>query len=648
MVSTSTGQEDLHIARLSHQLFMQQMSAEERIRSEGDSGLKKVRLAKRGTRPYYSETHSGDSVMAIHDHSDYRSMAGMGELNMMMNGVEFKTRHNDFNLKRPSTTDSSYNAVEEIEFPGVPPAVTDLPNVEDQVEEMIQWFKAWNDQDDSVRNYTDYFKPVLVYMEGAWTLTDNTIDEPFTSDRHSLDAASWSDLHQKHYFTTQTGNKHKDENLAFLPTEIVDIVDDKPVMAQWNYRILCHPLNQDVPPDSFRVENELTTRLRHGWTADQLLKTSAARFKMTPRFEGFNTYGTLDHLMAEVPGKNNYGAHFVDDALGVVNYEYQDVSATLNVGYYQRSSLAREVNETGTGKRHRGFSDPNLFMAMTNHSEIPSTIIDECPEDPDTSCLTQQRWSYAVPLEIIYLTPLNSWNPHDIEYKGAAHSDLGVTVTSGVRDGGHTPETAYDGANNENYYITPSEFYAADQAETAKAVGVLNEAGTVTSNSASGIRVFFPNITGVGVLRQRYPIVPVHGHGSSVWKELEALKDIVLNPTSMAHHFNEVEGSVEGVEPPVETNEPLSLELDKADPAYGQHIHTLELSSIEKDTLMAGGEVQASTGISYGHSHTLMLSYNPPDPEVMGDAGSFTYVVCDTYDRGQQCGDGHPITLLEV
>ena len=116
----------------------------------------------------------------------------------------------------------------------------------------------------------------------------------------------------------------------------------------------------------------------------------------------------------------------------------------------------------------------------------------------------------------------------------------------------------------------------------------------------------------------------------------------------MAHHFNEVEGSVEGVEPPVETNEPLSLELDKADPAYGQHIHTLELSSIEKDILMAGGEVQASTGISYGHSHTLMLSYNPPDPEVMGDVGSFTYVVCDTYDRGQQCGDGHPITLLEV
>ena len=28
------------------------------------------------------------------------------------------------------------------------------------------------------------------------------------------------------------------------------------------------------------------------------------------------------------------------------------------------------------------------------------------------------RWSYAIPLEIIYLTPLYNWNPYDIEYAG--------------------------------------------------------------------------------------------------------------------------------------------------------------------------------------------------------------------------------------
>ena len=41
---------------------------------------------------------------------------------------------------------------------------------------------------------------------------------------------------------------------------------------------------------------------------------------------------------------------------------------------------------------------------------------------------------------------------------------------------------------------------------------------------ASGTHLFLPEIKGVGVLRQRYPIFPVHGEGSSVWKEVNALK----------------------------------------------------------------------------------------------------------------------------
>ena len=47
---------------------------------------------------------------------------------------------------------------------------------------------------------------------------------------------------------------------------------------------------------------------------------------------------------------------------------------------------------------------------------------------------------------------------------------------------------------------------------------------------ASGVRIFLPSIAGVGVLRTRYPIMPVHGEGSSVWKELNAIKEIVMNP----------------------------------------------------------------------------------------------------------------------
>ena len=59
---------------------------------------------------------------------------------------------------------------------------------------MREWFKAWRDEDVSVRNYTQYFKHLLCYLEGAWTTDVENLEEPFDSDRHQLDAQSWFDL----------------------------------------------------------------------------------------------------------------------------------------------------------------------------------------------------------------------------------------------------------------------------------------------------------------------------------------------------------------------------------------------------------------------------------------------------------------------
>ena len=70
-----------------------------------------------------------------------------------MNGVEFRTRHNDYMLVTPSKTSSQYKAVDEVEYPDVPPEVTSAGDVSAQVEEMRAWFKAWNDQDYSQRDY---------------------------------------------------------------------------------------------------------------------------------------------------------------------------------------------------------------------------------------------------------------------------------------------------------------------------------------------------------------------------------------------------------------------------------------------------------------------------------------------------------------
>jgi len=59
---------------------------------------------------------------------------------------------------------------------------------------MREWFKAWRDQNYTVRDYRPYFKPVLCYLEGAWTQSATKIDEPFSSERHAIDAQSWLEL----------------------------------------------------------------------------------------------------------------------------------------------------------------------------------------------------------------------------------------------------------------------------------------------------------------------------------------------------------------------------------------------------------------------------------------------------------------------
>ena len=43
-------------------------------------------------------------LASIHNHADNILIVGIGEIQAVLNGVEFQTRHNDYNLNMPSTT----------------------------------------------------------------------------------------------------------------------------------------------------------------------------------------------------------------------------------------------------------------------------------------------------------------------------------------------------------------------------------------------------------------------------------------------------------------------------------------------------------------------------------------------------------------
>ena len=177
---------------------------------------------------------------------------------------------------------------------------------------------------------------------------------------------------------------------------------------------------------------------------------------------------------------------------------------------------------------------------MTSHPNIAGIDVNVCRGEYNNVCtLHDQKWTYAIPMEIIFTTPLLTWNPYDLEYKGDADTTAGQTVAEDGRRGSlQDPAKAYNGINSKAYYQTPFKFFQSSEEGTTDAdtvrnvAGVIDQGGELRRVRASGTRVFLPYIQCVGSLRTRYPIMPVHGEGGAVWKELEARKDIMLEPNS--------------------------------------------------------------------------------------------------------------------
>ncbi|XP_064632901.1 uncharacterized protein LOC135491146 [Lineus longissimus] len=566
-IQKSQSESSMQLKLLTGQTMMMQLASEERIRSEGSSGIKQNRVVETGTRPYFADSFTGRRIAAVHNHANHRGTVGMGEFVAVLNGLEFKTRHNDYRLKRPSTSSKTYKEVEDIPYPDVPAGLKWM-SVEKQMTEMKEWFKAWRDSDrskkDSKNNdYRKFFKPNLCYLEGFWTLPKNadgsdSVDEPFASDRHFIDASTWHDLLQKIRFSSYTGRKDAGENYAFLPTKIIDVINDTiPVYAQWFYRILCHPLKQDIPLNGFRVIDDINSRQRFHKSREDFAKSRAARFQLHHKLDqggpldwketGHNA-AFLDKLMEEIPGLDNYNATLEDDAFGFKAYKLGEMdsnAATLNAAYYHRYFKEFKKGAMGSGNRKRGFSDSSVFMAMTSQEQVAPSTLAMCSRNGRNCKYYKQRWTYAIPLEIIYTTPLQTWNPLDLAYHGNFREAPAAVVTGGsFKDGrikmgtrnGRPGDKAFNGTNSNTYYLTPKAFFTGgeirenDAADTAmNSVYVLDKNNDVQAVSSSGIRVLLPNIPDVGVLRQRWPIMPVHGEGSAVWKEMDALKDIIMN-----------------------------------------------------------------------------------------------------------------------
>ena len=336
--------------------------------------------------------------------------------------------------------------------------------------------------------------------------------------------------------------------------------------------------------------------------------------------EGPAGYGLLDKVMAQIPGLNNRGSNLTDNSFGTTAFEIEteedDNPIPVNMAYYKRWLMTETRGVFGLATRHRGFNDDNLFVAQTTQAEVVPTELEVCTGFGRwRTCEWQsQKFSYAIPLEVVYMTPLTRWNPYDLEYKGDSGStSLWQSVRQGGRNGRPTAARAYNGTNHITFYQTPREFYeggeiASDPADTTGhgATAVLDRNEEIRMVRDSGHRMFFPEIPGVGILRQRYPIMSIYGEGSFVWKELEALKDVVLDYNDNLHMYRQSMPTVQDAEDEAQdtTNRDVVLELT---PGRTGHSHLVHLSHDQLAYLRTGETIRVNKGEGDSHIHDITI-----------------------------------------
>jgi len=80
-------------------------------------------------------------------------------------------------------------------------------------------------------------------------------------------------------------------------------------------------------------------------------------------------------------------------------------------------------------------------------NERTSTFLCLHPQAESKTASEEMRVSYAMPLEIIWLTPLNTWNPYNIALHGDDNNFPTTNTNTGVNRNGRVNDTelAYNG-----------------------------------------------------------------------------------------------------------------------------------------------------------------------------------------------------------
>jgi len=669
------------LAETQRQLMLSAVLREHEVSSSGSSGMTRIRSNAGGTEPYGAEGGIvNNQMLGMHNHPNFHRKMGLGEFGAVLNGVRFDTRHNDYKLHKPSLDAiHTLDATDDIEWPEVPQDVLDKPTVAEQVAEMQEYFRAFKNQDITHRDYRDFFKPVLCVVEGAWVKDTGDLEDFFSSDRHEIDADTWEQQWSYQIFRQNSGKKHILENTPFLPTKITEIKTDSlngityPVYANFEYRIVCQNLADDVPTERFipdMDENMMrkVTRPASGLTETDLALKKSMKFKLnalsqknwdkakskgkTPGVPEYFRRSYLDTLMEQIPGKDGPGGNLIDTSFDVTATKFEstdDNPEDLNTAFYSRWFKYTGTDAMGRNQQQRGWNDLNMFAAMTSHQDVAGYTA--CDRDDSEKC-SYQRWTYAIPLEIVYMTPLGKWNPYNLPEATKKQ------FTEGPGDGTlSSPYTMY--SDIDFFMKTPADFYTADAARDPADTGAnvyvqTSDMADPQLVSPSGTMILTDEIGGdVGRVRLRWPIFPVHERSTLAFREAAAgvqktkeleqevseLKDLVSQLVGLVGGLG---ADTSGLAQGSNTEEMIGKWTEStypsvtliSGPGFGGHVHDIWCDWQCFVSLMDGDDVTVISQLWDTHEHEFTFR--------LGDLGKIDFVSCPT------CGPDDPHDRIDL
>lgn len=477
------------------------------LRSLGQSGLFMTRgYAVLGNNSYDRYWSEGFNPANIHNHVNYAGMPGTAEFAVVVNGYYLRTRHNDYLMRKPSAVGAPFLATDSLDPPALPQAVT-TGTVGDQMAAMRTLFQRYE-----AGEMPPGFGWSLTYVEFWFEPMSDTVAETFPSFRHQDRINNADRVFQEAMRYNAGGYKDRFENVRFEAPVVKWInADGRPVVARLRYRMATVDVSHlgDMRKWMTPVED---------LAYEQGFGRPSSRYKIA---EAKNAPGNLDRLMAEIPGLDGFGASLTETYLEygqTASIREWSRDAPINAANYNRFARLATLDAANRDRFHRGFNDPNLFVASTTRPEVLPMPLDG----------QNYRFTYALPFELILRTPLESWNPHalpEIAPNALAGNGSQAAPYNGVTRSGN------DNGNSRNYR-TPADFFATgpaqftDVADTGfQAAWVLDSSGTPRLMRGSGIYVVLPAITGLKApVRVRHPIYPVFEEGSHAYAQMQGLR----------------------------------------------------------------------------------------------------------------------------